>query len=308
MQQRTQIKPSRMGRCRRISSTSLSLRWGLPQNSWVDGAVAIAPGGGTRGPRFLPRTPSSFPLLCSRLGRRGTSGARLFPAGIRVPLLCLPFSDSRPTALTSCTACDPQVRRIVPTFSTRRPHPRLLQTILNHVAPQKSFTYGVISWAPDGDQLALAVPIEPRRATRPICSGCHRKRPGYDRLPPRRYQFVPLWQIPVFFLYAPRRADCPLCGVTVEEVPWSVGKSPLTIAYRWFLAGWAKRLSWQEVASAFPTSWEAVYRSVQYAVSWGLAWISMEGKPANKSACNRSRFSLKSSHSLTDIVIGCLEP
>ena len=31
-----------------------------------------------------------------------------------------------------------------------------------------------------------------------------------------------------------------------------------------------------------------------------LAWISMEGKPANKMACNRSSFSLKSSHSLTD--------
>ncbi len=153
----------------------------------------------------------------------------------------------------------------------------LLQTILNSVAPQKSFTYDAVSWANDGDYLALEVRIEPRRATRPICSGCHRKRPGYDRLPSRRYQFVPLWQIPVFFLYAPRRADGPLCGVTVEEIPWSDGKSPLTIAYRWFLAGWAKRLSWQEVASAFHTSWEAVYRSVQYAVSWGLEHRKLSG-------------------------------
>jgi transposase len=153
----------------------------------------------------------------------------------------------------------------------------LLQTILNHVAPQKSFTDGAISWANDGDRLALEIRIEPRRATRPICSGCHRKRPGYDRLPPRRYQFVPLWQIPVSFLYAPRRANCPLCGVTVEDVPWSDGKSPLTIASRWFLAGWAERLSWQEVASAFHTSWEAVYRSVQYAVSWGLEHRKMSG-------------------------------
>jgi transposase len=153
----------------------------------------------------------------------------------------------------------------------------LLQTILNHVAPQKSFTYGAISWAHDGDRLALEIRIEPRRATRPTCSGCHRKRPGYDRLPPRRYQFVPLWQIPVVFVYAPRRADCPLCGVTVEEVPWGDGKSPLTIADRWLLAGWAKRLSWQEVAAAFHTSWEAVYRSVQYAVSWGLEYRKLSG-------------------------------
>src|SRR5262249_46929876 len=76
---------------------------------------------------------------------------------------------------------------------------------------------------------------------------------------------------------APRRADCPFCGVTVEEVAWSDGKSPLTIAYRWFLAGWAKRLSWQEVATAFHTSWEAVYRSAQYAVSWGLERRQLSG-------------------------------
>ena len=60
-------------------------------------------------------------------------------------------------------------------------------------------------------------------------------------------------------------------------MPWSDGKSPLTLAYRWFLAGWAKRLSWQEVAEAFHTSWEAVYRSVQYAVSWGLEHRKLSG-------------------------------
>jgi hypothetical protein len=85
----------------------------------------------------------------------------------------------------------------------------LLQTILNHVAPQKSFTYSTISWANDGDRSALEVVIEPRRATRPICSGCRRKRPGYDRLPPRRYQFVPLWQIP--------RASAHYCAARKER-------------------------------------------------------------------------------------------
>jgi hypothetical protein len=74
----------------------------------------------------------------------------------------------------------------------------LLKTILNRVALQKSFVYGKISLAWDGDQLALEVEIDPRRRGRPICSGCHRKRPGYDRLTVRRFEFVPLWQIAVF--------------------------------------------------------------------------------------------------------------
>ena len=100
----------------------------------------------------------------------------------------------------------------------------LLKTILNRVAPQKSFVYGKIGLASKGGRLALEVDIEPRRKSRPICSGCHRKRPGYDRLPPRRFEFVPLWQIAVFFVYAMRRVDCPKCGVVVEEVPWGDGK------------------------------------------------------------------------------------
>ena len=123
----------------------------------------------------------------------------------------------------------------------------------------------------------MEVEVKPRRNSRAICSGCDRKRPGYDRLPARRFEFVPLWQIAVFFVYAMRRVDCPKCGVLVETVPWSDGKSQLTTAYRWFLAGWAKRLSWLEVATAFHATWESVYRSVQFAVEWGLQRRTLEG-------------------------------
>jgi transposase len=153
----------------------------------------------------------------------------------------------------------------------------LLKTLLNRVAPQKSFVYGAMSLAPDGGRLALEVAIEPRRNSRPVCSGCHRKRPGYDRLPPRRFEFVPLWQIAVFFVDALRRVDCPKCRVIVEEVPSGDGKCQLTTTYRWFLAGWAKRLSWREVAVAFHASWEAVYRSVDYAVAWALGRRTVAG-------------------------------
>ena len=59
----------------------------------------------------------------------------------------------------------------------------LLKTILNRVAPQKSFVYGKVSLVSKGKQLALEVEIEARRNSRAVCSGCHRKRPGYDQLP-----------------------------------------------------------------------------------------------------------------------------
>jgi transposase len=146
-----------------------------------------------------------------------------------------------------------------------------LKTILNRVEHFKSFVYGKAGWAEDAVRPTIEVSIEARQNGRPICSGCGEVRPGYDRLPARRFEFVPLWGIAVFFVYAMRRVDCPECGVKVEKVPWCDGKNQLTTRYRWFLARWAKRLSWQEVACAFRTTWENVFRSVKYAVSWGLA-------------------------------------
>src|SRR5262245_54095942 len=47
-----------------------------------------------------------------------------------------------------------------------------------------------------------------------------------------------------------------------------------------FLARWARRLSWRETARSFQTSWEAVYRSVEWFVEWGLAHRQLRGVEA----------------------------
>jgi len=151
-----------------------------------------------------------------------------------------------------------------------------LKTILNRVERHKSFVYGTVCFA-GADRSSLEVTVQERANGRPICSGCGRCGPGYDRLPQRRYEFVPLWALAVFLVYAPRRVDCPRCGVKVERLPWAEGKSQLTRTYQWFLASWSKLLPWQQVANVFCTSWQSVYRSVQMAVSWGLAHRNLDG-------------------------------
>jgi transposase len=65
--------------------------------------------------------------------------------------------------------------------------------------------------------------------------------------------------------------ECVEHGIVVEHIPWSDGKRPLTTAMMGFLARWARRLSWRETATVFQTSWESVYRSVEWFVEWGLA-------------------------------------
>ena len=143
-----------------------------------------------------------------------------------------------------------------------------LKTILNRVERQKGFVYTRIRWSDDNQ--AISISIKPHARSRPICSGCGTKRPGYDTRGERRFEFVPLWGFPVFFLYAMRRVACPACGVVIEKVPWADGKHHSTYSYRIFLAAWAKRLSWKETALVFGTSWDTVYRAIDWVVRWGL--------------------------------------
>ena len=151
-----------------------------------------------------------------------------------------------------------------------------LKTLLNHVEKHKGFVYHRVrlvgTTAP-----RLVVDIRPRARSKPTCSKCGRRGPQYDTLPVRHFQFVPLWGMRVMFAYPMRRVDCTRCGVKVETVPWAIGKSPITTTFAWFLAAWAKRMSWKEVAVAFRTSWDTVFLAVELAVAWGLQHRDLTG-------------------------------
>jgi hypothetical protein len=83
-----------------------------------------------------------------------------------------------------------------------------LKTILNRVEPFKSFVYGKVRWVEEATRPTLEVEIHPRKNGRAICSDCGRPGPGYDRMPSRRFHFVPLWGMAVFFAFAPGRVVC----------------------------------------------------------------------------------------------------
>ncbi len=148
-----------------------------------------------------------------------------------------------------------------------------VKTVLNRVHPVKGFVYEKARLVDD----EIEITVRPHRRSRPVCAGCGRRGPGYDTLPVRRFAFVPLWGLAVFLLYARRRVNCPRCGVTAELLPWADGKHHLTTAYAVFLARWARRLSWREVAGIFRTSWESVFRAVAWVVEYGLAHRDLSG-------------------------------
>ena len=154
-----------------------------------------------------------------------------------------------------------------------------LKTIFNRVTNYKPFVVDRVELTEDElSQPTIEITMRARENGLPTCSRCGRRCSGYDTQPTnRRFEFVPLWLIPVVLVYRMRRVNCRRCGVKIERVPWAEGKSRLTTEYKWFLAGWAHRMSWKEVSECFRVSWDHVYNSVKYAVSWGFTHRDLTG-------------------------------
>lgn len=153
-----------------------------------------------------------------------------------------------------------------------------LKTILNRCHKFKSFVYRSVRLVDDdGGPGEIEVDIVPRKNAKPICSGCGRPGSVYDHQGVRRFEFIPIWGFAVFFVYQMRRVNCRRCGVKIEQVPWAQGKRELTTTYMQYLAQWAEKLSWREVANHFRTSWEKVFSAVEYVVSWGLEHRDLSG-------------------------------
>jgi len=81
-----------------------------------------------------------------------------------------------------------------------------LITILNQCYHFPRFVYRYARFGPDKKSIEIAV--RPPEGSAAICSGCQKPAPGYDHLPERRFEFIPLWGFLVFFLYRMRRVNC----------------------------------------------------------------------------------------------------
>jgi transposase len=153
----------------------------------------------------------------------------------------------------------------------------LIKTLLNKIEKFKSFVYRKVSMEQIGGEEAIVVTIELRKNTKPVCQICMKRCGTHATEKPRLFEYVPFWKWKVFFLYAPRRADCAIDGALVELMPWSVGKEHQTTTYKVYLARWARRLSWKETGEIFKTSWDSVFRAVRFVVEYGLANQRLSG-------------------------------
>lgn len=145
------------------------------------------------------------------------------------------------------------------------------QTLLNRVLKLKRFVIEDVVFDVWNGEEALFVDIRPRRNSHARCSCCQEPAPVHDSLSTRLFQFLYLFHWAVILRYTMRRVRCPDCGVKVEAVEWSEGKSWTTYAFRLFLARWAKVLPVKIVAETYGIHWRTVYESVRWVVDWGLS-------------------------------------
>ena len=124
----------------------------------------------------------------------------------------------------------------------------------------------------------ISIKIVPDRRYRPRCGRCGQTGKYRDKRPERQFRHVPLWGMPVFLFYSPRRVVCKHCGgICVERIPWAAGKRRLTDAFACYLANWARLLPWIEVARLYQCSWGTVAAAVDFVVTYGLEHRNLSG-------------------------------
>lgn len=101
---------------------------------------------------------------------------------------------------------------------------------------------------------------------KPRCSACGGRATGYDRQPSRRWVHLGLGAVRVLLEYAPRRVQCPRCGVKVEQVPWARPGSRFTRDFEEMTAYLAQIADRTAVSKLMGISWSTVGNIVERVV------------------------------------------
>jgi transposase len=102
---------------------------------------------------------------------------------------------------------------------------------------------------------------------RPRCSKCGESRAGYDqREAPVQWVHLGVGSIRFILEYAPRRVNCPTCGVRVEKLPWARPDSRFTKPFEEMTAYLAQATNKTEVSKMMGISWRTVGNIVKRVV------------------------------------------
>ncbi|MDJ0764323.1 MAG: ISL3 family transposase [Myxococcota bacterium] len=117
------------------------------------------------------------------------------------------------------------------------------------------------------EEVCVVLPVKPSWRL-PRCSECTRICPGYDHAhKPVRWVHLGIGGLRLILEYAPRRVECPDCGVRVEMVPWARPGSRFTKPFEEMTAYLAQITNKTEVARIMGISWRTVGNIVERVVA-----------------------------------------
>ena len=122
----------------------------------------------------------------------------------------------------------------------------------------------------------LVIGVAPRWR-RPRCGACGKRAPGYDSGRPRRWRHLGMGRLRISLEYAPRRVECPRCGVRSEQVPWAVHGSRFTGDFEELVAYLAQVTDQTRVTELMGISWTTVGAIVERVVARRLDPSRLEG-------------------------------
>lgn len=126
-------------------------------------------------------------------------------------------------------------------------------------------------------EACVILPVKPSWRL-PRCSGCGKICAGYDhRHEPVRWVHLGVGAIRLILEYAPRRVDCPSCGVRVELVPWARPGSRFTRPFEEMTAYLAQITNKTEVSRMMGISWRTVGNIVERVVAEKLDPTRLDG-------------------------------
>ena len=123
-----------------------------------------------------------------------------------------------------------------------------------------------LGWRLEGSDLIVNVRPSWRY---PRCGKCGKRAPGYDQRKPSRCRHLSFGVTRFWLEYAPRRVDCPTCGIHHEQVPWADLGSRFTRPMQGSWPIWPKR--WTKPQA--PSLWVSV--GARSAPSW-KTWSATE--------------------------------
>jgi len=127
------------------------------------------------------------------------------------------------------------------------------------------------------EEACVILPVKPSWRL-PRCSGCGKICAGYDhRHEPVRWVHLGVGAIRLILEYAPRRVDCPSCGVRVELVPWARPGSRFTRPFEEMTAYLAQITNKTEVSRMMGISWRTVGNIVERVVAEKLDPNRLDG-------------------------------